>query len=114
MGRYLGLDVPDDARGCLQDVHWSHGAIGYFPTYTLGNLYAAQMLEQIARDVPNLWDQVRARDFRPLLGWLRANVHSVGRRKTAIELVRDATKRAPGSKAYLDYLERKYGEIYSL
>ena len=56
--QYLGLDVPDDAHGCLQDVHWSHGAIGYFPTYTLGNLYAAQMLEQIQRDVPELWNQV--------------------------------------------------------
>ncbi len=112
--RYLDLDVPDDARGCLQDVHWSHGAIGYFPTYTLGNLYAAQMIEQIERDVPELWAQVGRGDFSALLAWLRKHVHSVGRRKTAVELVRDATKTEPGSRAYLEYLERKYGEIYDV
>jgi carboxypeptidase Taq len=114
MKRYLGLEVPDDARGCLQDVHWSHGAIGYFPTYTLGNLYAAQMIAQIERDVPQLWDHVRQGDFSPLLGWLRRNVHTVGRRKTAEELVRDATKREPGSQAYLEYLEKKYGDLYAV
>ena len=114
MKRYLGLDVPDDARGCLQDVHWSHGAIGYFPTYTLGNLYGAQMIAQIERDVPQLWDQVREGDFRALLGWLREHVHRVGRRKSAVELVRDATRREPGSETYLQYLEKKYGELYGV
>ncbi len=114
MKRYLGLDVPDDARGCLQDVHWSHGAIGYFPTYTLGNIYGAQMIAQIEEDVPALWGQVRAGDFRALLGWLREHVHRVGRRKSAVELVRDATRREPSSHAYLEYLEAKYGELYGV
>jgi len=60
MEAYLGLPVPDDAHGCLQDIHWSHGAFGYFPTYALGNLYAAQLFEKLHEALPDLWDRVRA------------------------------------------------------
>lgn len=114
MKEYLGLEVPDDARGCLQDIHWSHGSIGYFPTYTLGNLYAAQFLEKLLEDLPTLWEEVGAGDFAGLLSWLRANVHRVGRRKQPVELVRDVTGKEPSSEAYLNYLEKKYGELYAL
>ena len=114
MKDYLGLDVPDDARGCLQDIHWSHGSFGYFPTYALGNLYAAQLFEQISEDVPGLWEHVRRGDFAPLLGWLRTQVHRAGRRKTAVELVRDATGREPGPDPFLRYLEGKYEALYEL
>jgi carboxypeptidase Taq len=112
--QYLGLDVPDDAQGCLQDIHWSHGSMGYFPTYALGNLYAAQLLEKIEADVPALWEQVGQGAFGPLLGWLREHIHRVGRRKLAAEIVRDVTGREPDSTAYLRYLESKYGALYAL
>ncbi len=114
MKQYLGLDVPDDAQGCLQDVHWSHGAFGYFPTYTLGNVYGAQLFEQIQRDLPALWEQIGQGNFCALLSWLREKVHRVGRRKLPAEIVRDATGKDPGVEPYLRYLETKYGALYGL
>lgn len=114
MKQYLGLDVPSDTQGCLQDIHWSHGSMGYFPTYTLGNLYAAQLFEQIEVDIPDLWAQVGQGKFAPLLTWLRSHVHEVGRRKLPTEIIQDATGKAPSSEAYMRYLESKYGELYSL
>ena len=112
--QYLGLDVPDDARGCLQDIHWSHGAFAYFPTYTLGNLYAAQLFERIERDIPGLWGQIECGDFHSLLAWLRENVHRHGRRKLAPDLVREITGAAPTSVPFLTYLEKKYSSLYRL
>jgi carboxypeptidase Taq len=112
--QYLGLDVPNDTLGCLQDIHWSHGAMGYFPTYALGNLYAAQLFEQIEIDLPNLWEQVEAGDFSALLGWLRIHVHEHGRRLLPVEIVQQATGRAPSAQPYLNYLRKKYGALYGL
>jgi len=109
---YLGLDVPDDAHGCLQDIHWSHGAIGYFPTYALGNLYASQLFETIQEAIPDIWARVEDGDFAPLLAWLREHVHRHGRRKRALEILRDATGKEPSSEPFLNYLETKYGELY--
>ncbi|MFA6242443.1 MAG: carboxypeptidase M32 [Candidatus Hydrogenedentales bacterium] len=114
MKQYLGLDVPDDAHGCLQDIHWSHGAFGYFPTYALGNLYAAHLFEAILRDIPGLWQQVEAGRFQALLAWLREKVHKHGRRMLAEDIVRKATGIEPGSNAYLRYIESKYGALYAL
>ena len=114
MNQYLGVEVPDDASGCLQDIHWSSACFGYFPTYALGNLYAAQLFERILEDLPNLWNDVEQGNFQPLLLWLREHVHRHSRRKTAPEIVRDATGKEPSSEAFLRYLEGKYGEIYGL
>jgi carboxypeptidase Taq len=114
MKSYLGLDVPDDARGCLQDIHWSHGAMGYFPTYALGNLYAAQLFEKIEKDTPTLWQDVEAGEFGPLLSWLREHVHQYGRRKMAEGIVCDATGLEPSPGPYLRYLEGKYSALYEL
>jgi carboxypeptidase Taq len=111
---YLGQDVPDDAQGCLQDIHWSHGAMGYFPTYALGNLYAAQLFEKISEDIPELWTQVEQAEFGPLLDWLRGHVHQHGRRKSATEIVSDATGKEPDAEAFLRYLESKYGALYGV
>ncbi|GMV95606.1 MAG: carboxypeptidase M32 [Candidatus Hydrogenedentota bacterium] len=111
---YLGLDVPDDAHGCLQDIHWSHGAFGYFPTYALGNLYAAQLFETIVAAIPDLWTQVDRGEFAPLLGWLRENIHRHGRRKLPLEILKDATGKDPDWRPYLKYLEEKYGALYDL
>lgn len=112
--QYLGLDVPNDAKGCLQDIHWSHGAMGYFPTYALGNLYAAQLFEQIQRDLPGLWADVERGDFAPLLGWLREHVHQYGRRLLPGELIEKATGAKPTAEPYLNYLRKKYGALYGL
>lgn len=114
MKRYLGIAPSNDREGCLQDIHWSHGSIGYFPTYALGNLYAAQLFERLEQDVPDLWSHVEAGDFRPLLAWLREHVHKYGRRKQATEIVRDATGKDPSSEPFLNYLETKYGALYGL
>lgn len=112
--QYLGLEVPDDAHGCLQDIHWSHGSFGYFPTYALGNLYAAQLMEQIEVDLPGLWSDVAEADFSGLLAWLRKHVHEVGRRKSALQIVTDATGAEPSSEPFMRYLKRKYGALYGL
>ncbi len=112
MKSLLGIDVPNDALGCLQDIHWSHGSMGYFPTYTLGNLYAAQLFEKIEADLPGVWADVERGDFAPLREWLRRNVHAVGRRMTAPELVRRVTGKEPSEQPYLAYLTKKYGALY--
>jgi carboxypeptidase Taq len=110
----LGLEVPGDAQGALQDIHWSMGAIGYFPTYTLGNLYAAQFWATIRRDLPELDDQLRRGEFAPLTGWLRENIHAHGRRYTAPELCERITGRPLEHQPLLDYLEAKLRPIYGI
>jgi carboxypeptidase Taq len=114
MKEYLGLDVRDDANGCLQDIHWSHGSMGYFPTYALGNLYAAQLFETIEGALPDLWTQVEAGEFSPLLRWLRKNIHEVGRRNLAGELLENVTNKRPSADAFMRYLEGKYLPLYGL
>lgn len=87
----LGLRPRTAAEGALQDIHWAFGDLGYFPTYTLGNMYSATLLAGARRDLPDLDEQLARGDLRPLLGWLGEKVHRVGRRKDAEEIVRDAT-----------------------
>ncbi|MGA2500089.1 MAG: carboxypeptidase M32, partial [Tepidisphaeraceae bacterium] len=111
---YLGITPPNDAQGCLQDIHWSHGAIGYFPTYTLGNLYAAQFYAQAKADIGGLEEAFAAGDFKPLLGWLREKIHRHGKRYSAGELVRRVTGRALVAKPLLDHLARKTKEAYGV
>ena len=107
MQTYLGITPPDDAHGCLQDIHWSGGAIGYFPTYTLGNLCAAQFFEQARRDLGDLDEQFARGDFRPLLDWLRKNIHRHGKRYLPRELVRQVTGRDLSAQPLLEHLQRK-------
>jgi len=108
----LGLTVPDDARGCLQDVHWSNGLIGYFPTYTLGNLYAAQLWEAAGAAMPGLADDVAQGRFAGLLAWLREHVHRHGRRWRAPELCRKVTGQALAHGPLVRYLEEKLRPVY--
>lgn len=110
----LGLEVPDDRRGVLQDIHWSMGAVGYFPTYTLGNLYAAQLWEAATAALPDLDDRLRRGDFAALLEWLKANVHSHGRRHPAPELILRATGQPLTPAPLLRYLEGKLRSVYRL
>ncbi len=111
---YLGIDVPDDKRGCLQDVHWSFGLIGYFPTYTLGNLYAAQFWETILKEIPNLKEQISKGEFGILREWLRAKIHVHGRRYRAGELCRMITGKELSADPLLRYLEGKVKAVYGV
>jgi carboxypeptidase Taq len=114
MQDYLGIVPKNDAEGVLQDVHWSGGMIGYFPTYALGNLISAQLWECIDRDLPDLHEQLRRGEFSTLLRWLRVNLHRYGAKFEPQELVERVTgsKIEPG--AYIRYLRAKYGEIYGI
>ncbi len=114
MKKDLHVDVPDDARGCLQDIHWAMGGIGYFPSYALGNIYAAQMWEAIRRDVTDLDDCVARGEFSPLLGWLRSRIHQYGRRFPAMELCRRATGQEVSHRALIDRLRSRVAPIYEL
>jgi len=112
--RYLGITVPNDAKGCLQDVHWAYGAFGYFPSYTLGNIYSAMLVEKLEADVKGLWKGIERGDFGAALSWLRENIHTHGRRMPAEELVKQATGRAPTVEPLIKYLRKKYGSIYGV
>ena len=104
MQRLLGVTPPSDALGVLQDVHWSIGAIGYFPTYALGSMMAAQLWERMEHDLPDLEDAMRAGRFEPLLGWLQERVHALGRRKLPDDLMTAATGRALDPEPYVRHL----------
>ena len=114
MRQYLGLTPPDDARGCLQDIHWSGGSVGYFPTYTLGNLYAAQLFDKARADLGGLDGQIAFGNFAPLLSWLRDKVHRHGKRYPARRLVRDVTGSDPGAGPLLRHLRSKAAELYAV
>jgi carboxypeptidase Taq len=115
MWDYLGTEVPDDTRGVLQDTHWAIGAIGYFPTYALGNLISAQLWERITADLPGLEEEFERGEFGLLREWLREHVHRHGRKFTPMETL----ERAVGTdrvdpEPYVRYLQQKIGAIYGL
>jgi carboxypeptidase Taq len=114
MQEYLGITPPNDAKGVLQDIHWSYGAIGYFSTYALGNLVSAQLWEKINKDIRNLDDQIRKGDFSELLAWLRKNIHQHGQKYEPQTLVERVTGSKISPQPYVRYLTKKYGEIYGL
>ncbi len=104
----FGLRVPDAARGCLQDIHWSFAGFGYFPTYTLGNLNASQIMATAEKKIPGLEDELTLGNYEPLLLWLRENIHRHGQTLLAPELMRRATGETTNPKYHLDYLRAKY------
>lgn len=106
----LGLKPANDAEGCLQDVHWAIGSFGYYPSYALGALIAAQLYESLRNDLPALDDQIAAGQFGGLFGWLRENVHGVGARVSSQELIKDATGKPLSAAPWLRYAESKYLE----
>lgn len=109
---YLNIDVPSDAKGVLQDVHWSHGSFGYFPTYSLGSFYAAQFFQQAEKDIPQLEQQISEGNLLPLLQWLRTHIHQYGRLYSAEELCRRITGEKLNFKYFMDYARKKYSAIY--
>jgi carboxypeptidase Taq len=114
MNEYLGILPKDNAEGCLQDIHWSMGGIGYFPTYTLGNLYAAHLFEGFAKDHPDWEIRVASGDLAFIKLWLHDKIYQHGRCFTSQELLKNATGKPFSAEPYLHYLTNKYTQIYNL
>ena len=112
--KYLGVTVPDDKTGCLQDVHWSHGSFGYFPTYSLGSFYAAQFYEIAKSQINALEIEIEGGNTTSLLNWLRQNIHSKGRFFTSEDLCRQVTGSGLDVSHFITYLLQKYASIYTL
>jgi len=112
MKALLGVVPQNDAEGVLQDVHWSNGLIGYFPTYSLGNLLSVQLFEKAQAAIPALAAQIENGHFAALLDWLRTNVHQHGRKFLPSQLIQLATGESLRAAPYLRYLQQKYSEIY--
>ena len=104
----LGVAPANDREGCLQDIHWAAGLIGYFPTYTLGNLYAAQLFDRARRDLPGLDGSFARGDFGELLTWLREKIHRHGQRYRPGQLIERATGRRPDAAPLIASLKQKY------
>lgn len=111
--KYLDVKVPDDKRGCLQDVHWSHGSFGYFATYSLGSLYAAQLYAAIKEEKASLEKEIASGNTDSLLNWLRQNIHQYGRQFTAAELCRNATGENLNPDSFINYATKKYNTVYN-
>ena len=114
MKDWFGIEVPNDSMGCLQDIHWSMGAFGYFPTYTLGNLYAAQLLEAMKRELGDIDEIISSGNWSSMLEWLRKHIHSKGSVMEPSELIQSATGSPPSPEPFLNYVEEKYSKLYSL
>ena len=111
---YLNIDVPNDNQGVLQDVHWSHGGFGYFPTYSLGSFYAAQFEQEMLKQIPNMQEDILKGDFTKILAWLRTNIHQHGRRYVSQDLCKNATGEGLNFKHFMNYAKKKYSKIYGL
>jgi carboxypeptidase Taq len=111
---YLGISVPNDREGVLQDIHWSYVSFGIFPGYTIGNLVGAQLMEKIRADNTDLDAQIEQGEFAPLLGWLRKNVHRHGRKFTPNELLERATGSPLTAAPWIAYVQKKYGTLYGV
>src|SRR6185437_1193102 len=111
---YLGVTVPNDAEGVLQDIHWSHGSIGYFPTYSLGSFYAAQFFNQAKKEISGLEKNIEEGNLLPLLQWLREKIHKHGKFYSAEELCTKVTGEKLNFKYFMDYAKHKYSSIYNL
>ena len=114
MEEYLGITPKNDAKGVLQDVHWSAGLFGYFPTYTIGNVLSVQLFEAAVKQHPRINEETGRGEFGTLLGWLRENIHQHGRKYDPEELIQTATGHPLDTGPYLNYLNEKFGDLYGL
>lgn len=110
---YLGIDVPNDAQGVLQDVHWSHGSFGYFPTYSLGSFYAAQFYAALKKQIPNLEMHIEKGEFAPILAWLRENIHQYGKLYSAKELSVRISGEPLNFSYFMSYAKDKYTKMFA-
>ena len=111
---YLNIDVPSDSKGILQDIHWSHGSFGYFPTYSLGSFYATQFYNQAKEEITDLEQKIEQGNMQPLLAWLRTNVHRYGKKYSAQNLCRKITGEKLNFEHFLSYAKEKYKPLYNL
>lgn len=109
---YLGFTPVSDTKGCLQDIHWSFGGLGYFPSYTLGKLYAAMWFDKLKEEIPNVKDKFANGDFADTLAWLRKNIHSFGKSKSPSELCQDICGVSLTEKNFIAHVERKIDKVY--
>ncbi len=114
MEEYLGIRPGSAADGVLQDIHWSMGLIGYFPTYTLGNVYAAQIFDAAVRDIPNLYGEIEKGNLVVLKQWLNEKVHAPGQKYKPRELVEKVSGKPVDPEYLLGHLRQKYSELYKL
>ena len=112
MESWLGIRPTNYSEGVLQDIHWSLGAIGYFPTYALGNLMSTQLFDAAKKAIPDLDELTAKGEFSELLSWLRKNVHQYGRRRSSDEILRGATGSGLSEDSWLKYVDAKFGEVY--
>jgi len=109
---YLGVNVPDDTRGVLQDIHWANGYYGYFPSYALGNVYDGMLLERIGKEEPKWLSEIGHGNLRPAIEWLAKNVHHYASLYDPAELIRHVSGKEMTAAPYLKYLESKYSELF--
>lgn len=114
MKEYIGYEPKNNAEGILQDVHWSHGSFGYFPSYMIGNLIASQLHNQLIKDIGNFDELLIQGDIEPILDWMRNNIHIKGKKQEPQELVKEITGDNINSKYFMDYLKEKYSKIYNI
>lgn len=112
MEEYLGIVPANDAEGCLQDVHWSFGGQGYFPSYSLGKLYAAMFQRVMLKDIPDYYGQIERGEFGEILGWLRTHIHRWGKAKSPSELTMEICGEPLSESAFLEYIEGKIDRVY--
>lgn len=108
----LNIRVPDDKQGCLQDVHWSHGSFGYFPTYSIGSLYAAQFWSNMNDNIPDLKKEISSGNNMPIINWLQKNIFSFGRYHNSSELCKIATGEILNPSYFIQYAKSKFYDIY--
>jgi carboxypeptidase Taq len=111
---YLNIDVPTDSEGVLQDIHWSHGSFGYFPTYSIGSFYAAQFYAQAKQEIAGLEGQIEKGDSSELLAWLREKVHQHGKRYSAADLCEKISGEKLQFQYFMNYAKEKYGKLYGI
>jgi len=114
MKEYLDVVPENDSVGVLQDVHWSHGSFGYFPSYMLGNLFSAQFFNQMKKDIPNYKELVESGDLKTILNWLRKNIHKHGKKYEPNELLEKVTSEKLNPDYFMDYLKEKYTKVYNI
>ncbi|MEM7040528.1 MAG: hypothetical protein AAF570_26425 [Bacteroidota bacterium] len=110
--KYLGVDVPSNQKGLLQDIHWSHGSFGYFPTYSLGSFYAAQFMHAAREAHPSLSDEFRQGNFGTLKSWLQTHVHGLGKQYSADDICKMATGEGLNVDYFMNYAKAKYSLVY--
>jgi carboxypeptidase Taq len=113
MVRLLGITPPDASKGCLQDIHWSHGTFGYFPTYTLGNIYAAQIFDAAKRAMPQLEAQIARGELHPLRNWLKDEIHQYGKSLTPNALIQQVTGEAMNAQYMVKYMNTKFMAVHA-